>query len=158
MRGDRDSRTGRKKGPTQVGSVLDASFASLGIAAKVKEHRVKKAWTEAVGPLVAKKTAPLKLIGTTLHCSVASSPWMTELTYQKPGIITKINAILGEEAVKEVVLRVGNIQGGPAKRPAPPRRELTEEERELIEKTTSPVTDENLRSLIKRVMERSKTG
>ncbi len=141
----------------QISSVLSSSFASLGIAAKIKEHHIKKAWTGCVGEKISKRAKPSKLIGKTLYCSVSSSPWMTELNYQKSVIISKINKELGENAVSEIILRIGPVESE-ARRPAPkkPARELTPEEKKFIEKIAEVIKDDALKALVKRVMQKAK--
>ncbi|MBI5643886.1 MAG: DUF721 domain-containing protein [Deltaproteobacteria bacterium] len=139
-------------------SILGTSFPDLGIEAKLEEHKIKKAWADSVGFNIAKKTAPLKLIGQTLYCAVSSSPWMTELTYQKSSIISKINAQLGKTAVTEIIFRIGPV-GSPTPPKAvhsPPKRKITDEERLQIEEATKEIKDEKLKELFKRVMEKAK--
>lgn len=150
-----------RKDPFKISSVISKSYAHLGIEAKLREHQIKKAWAGAVGSLIASKSSPSRLIGTTLYCVVSSAPWMSELTYQKPVIITKLNELLGDNAVTEIVFKPGKVSGlapkaagvcHPAKAP---RRELTTEDTGFIEETVKPVKDETLKALIKRAMEKA---
>ncbi len=144
------------KDPFKISAVMSNSYAHLGIEAKLREHHVKKAWTDAVGSAIAGKTAPSKLIGTTLYCIVSSAPWMAELTYQKPAIIAKLNELLGVEAVSEIVFKPGKVNEQAPKTTKAKRRELTEKDRDFIEQTVKPVKDEALRERIKRAMEKAK--
>ena len=156
---------GRRKGQSKkdpalkVDSILAASFPNLGIAAKLKEYKLLKAWKECVGPNIAKRAAPTRLIGGTLYCAVSSSPWMTELNYQKREIIERLNRTLGESVVKEIILKVGQVvQMGP---PAPPplpsiKRELTGDEMEKIEEATKGIKDKKLQDILKRIMEKAR--
>src|SRR5574340_1460406 len=82
---------GKSGRPNAVSSILSDSFASLGINAKLKEHKVKKLWAECVGDNISQRSKPVKLIGTTLYCAVSSSPWMNELNFQKSEIMTRLN-------------------------------------------------------------------
>lgn len=139
----------------KVDSILSSSFPNLSIAVKLKEYKLLKAWKECVGPNIAKRAMPKRLIGGTLHCAVSSSPWMTELNYQKREIIERLNRILGEPVVKEMILKVGEVvQTEP---PAPPplpsiKRELTGEEIEKIEEATKGIKDKGLKDILKRIM------
>ncbi len=157
--GGRRKDSSRKDPVLKVDSILSSSFPNLGIAAKLKEYKLIKAWKECVGQNIARRSVPLKLIGGTLHCAVSSSPWMTELNYQKREIIERLNRTLGESVVKEIILKVGQVvQMGP---PAPPvlpsiKRELTGEEMKKIEEATKGISDEGLKDLLKRVMEKAK--
>ncbi len=148
------------KGPAlKVDSILSASFPNLSIAAKLKEYKLIKAWKECVGPNIARRAMPTRLIGGTLHCAVSSSPWMTELNYQKREIIERLNRTLGESVVKEIILKVGQVvQMGPPAPPPPPsiKRELTGDEREKIDAATKGIKDKGLKEILKRVMEKAK--
>lgn len=142
----------------QITSILNSSFASLGIASKIKEYKVKKAWAQCVGENISKKAAPVRQIGTVLHCHVSSSPWMTELNYQKALIISKINERMGFKAVTDIIFRIGPIETPlQAEVYRAPNRQITPEERQFIEDTTSGIKDNKLKELIKRVIEKRKS-
>lgn len=134
------------------------SFSNLGIPARIREYTVKKIWAGCVGGSISKKTYPTRLIGQTLYCSAASAAWLTELNYQKKDIIEKINAAIGEEAVTQIIFRIGTIEPPQEiKLETGPSRTLTDEEKRFIEETAEPVPDEELKELIKRAFEKSKT-
>ncbi|MEE9613909.1 MAG: DUF721 domain-containing protein [Thermodesulfobacteriota bacterium] len=150
----------RHKKPSNIGSVLDRTFRHLGLNAKLREYRVKLAWPEAVGRTVSGKTAPIRLMGKVLHVAVASSPWMTELGYHKKDILSKLNRIVGEAAVTEIVFKPGTVKPlrektSPQRRPPlRPRHEITEKERSFIDRTAEAIEDPALKELIKRTMEK----
>ena len=152
----------QKGSPFSVRSVLPGALpASASIEAKIREYRIKKAWKDALGEALSKRVSPTRLIGTTLYCSVASSAWLSEMNYQKTLIASKINESVGEEAVREIVLKIGKVsQYGPVKaaKTAAPKRELTEEERGFIDKTVGGLKDESIKEVIKRAMEKAKGG
>lgn len=142
--------------PTGVGSILSGSFASLGIAHKIKEYSIKKIWAECVGAGIAAKTAPTSLIGDVIHCAVSSSPWMTEMNYHKAEIMEKINARLGSGTVTGIVFKIGPIKTLRVKEPLrATKRELTPQARQFIEETTEGVKDKDLKTLIARAMAKS---
>lgn len=142
---------------SKIDTVL-TSFSNLGIPARIREYTVKKIWAGCVGPAISKKTSPVRLIGQTLYCSAASPAWLTELNYQKKDIIERINASIGEEAVAQIIFRIGKVVPTPDKDASTgPSRALTDEEKGFIEKTAEPVPDEDLKALIKRAFEKSKT-
>lgn len=139
--------------------ILGSSFSALGLAARLREYNVKKVWAECVGKAVAKKAAPSRLIGKTLYCIVSSAPWMTELNFQKPSIIKKLNERLCEEAVSGIVFKPGKVEA-PEERPPETEekpRELTGAERSFIDRNAEKIPDADLKDLVKRVMEKSKT-
>jgi hypothetical protein len=143
--------------PAHIGSILKTSFTSLGLKARLKEYDIRKAWACVVGKTISKRAHPLRLIGKTLHVTVSSSPWMTELKFLKTDIISKINERLGEETVTDIVFKAGSI-----KEKSPVAREnkvrpLSPEERVFIDGTVSGIKDERLRELIKRVLVKGKS-
>lgn len=163
MRGGR--KNPRNAGPKGTGpqvfkinSILSASFSNLGLNARIKEYQVKKLWPEAVGKSIAQKASPIRLMGQTLYCAVVSSAWMTELNYQKISVIERLNGKLGQDAVKDIVFRIGQVHNlSRGKVSTGPVRELTHEERSLIDKTAEAIEDSSLKDIVKRVMEKSKT-
>jgi len=161
-------RTANKNySPIPVSDILTSSLASLGIAEKIKEYRVKKIWPECVGEVIARNTAPQNLIGKTLYCAVLSSSWMTELNYRKGEIIARLNLKTNERVmpplgvipplpvVTEIVFRMGSFTPtGPTKRtPLAEKKKLSPEQKEFIEKTVHLVKDAELKDAIKRAME-----
>lgn len=155
-----DSYSKKNSSPEQVNSILGSSFASLGLASKIKEHYIKKAWAGCVGEGIARRSAPQRLIGTVLHCTVATSAWMTELAYQKGSIISKLNEKVGDKTVTDIIFRVGPVtpySAAPAPPPKAPARELTPEERRFIDSTTAALKDERLKEAIIRAFSRSKS-
>ncbi|MBI5971236.1 MAG: DUF721 domain-containing protein [Deltaproteobacteria bacterium] len=141
--------------PVPVSDILASSLASLGIAEKIKEYRLKKAWPECVGEVIAKNSIPQNLIGKTLYCAVLSSTWMTELNYRREEIIKRLNQKMGEAVVSEIVFRIGCFKPTPsAQRDAPKeKKQLSAAEKEFIEKTVHPVKDDGLKAAIKKAME-----
>ncbi len=145
--------------PAHIGSIITGSFDRLGmnVKARLKEYEVKKAWASVVGKNIAKRSRPKKLINDTLYVTVSTSAWMTELMHLKPDIVSKLNRELGEAAVKDIVFKAGSFFNKPAAGPPGNVRELSEQERESIEKAAAGVKDKALRELIKRVMEKGKS-
>jgi hypothetical protein len=154
------SNSKKAAAPEQINSILGSSFASLGLASKIKEHNIKKAWAECVGAGIARRSAPQRLIGTVLHCTVATSAWMTELVYQKSSLISKLNDRLGEKAVTEIIFKIGAVTPyatAKAATPKTPQRDLTPQEKRFIDDTPAGLKDERLKEAIVRAFSRSKS-
>lgn len=143
--------------PSPLSSILP-SLNHLNLSAKLREYKISKAWSECVGEAIEKKASPLRLMGTVLYCNVANSAWMTELNYQKTGITERLNQILGYKAVTEIVLKIGPVKTVYRTAPQPPRqwRELTEKDNAFIDEVTAGIKDEKLKTLIKRVIGKSR--
>ncbi|HBG47836.1 MAG TPA: hypothetical protein DDW94_12735 [Deltaproteobacteria bacterium] len=153
----RPRRPRRTGSDATISSVLDATLGHLNLGARLREFRLKKLWPDCVGEAIAKRACPERLMGTVLFCSVESSPWMTELNYQKTIIIGRLNETLGPGAITEIVFRAGQVKGRKARKPEVPTRPLTPEEESFIEKTTGSIRDTRLKNLIERVMRMCKS-
>lgn len=145
--------------PARIDALLGDTLKHLGLPAKIREYTIKKHWDESVGPNIAKRATPVRLIGTTLYCNVASSPWMTELNFHKSMIMEKLNLRLGEGSVTDIVLKIGPVSPKAIKAATPkrPERELTPKEEAFIEEVTAGIKDDGLKRLIKRVIKRGKS-
>jgi len=155
---DRRSRRSSSQSPSALSSILP-SFANLNLAAKLREYKIIKAWEHCVGAGLSKKAFPERLMATTLYCNVASSAWMTEINYQKTTIIERINRELGYKAVTEIILKIGPVKALFKRKRAPvhPMKDLTPEDAAFIDGVTSGIKDEKLKSLIKRVIGKSRS-
>lgn len=154
---DRRSRRSSSQSPSPLSSVLP-SLAHLNLSAKLREYKIIKAWENCVGPALSKKAFPERLMSTILYCNAASSAWMSEINYQKATIIERINRELGYKAVTEIILKIGPVKA-PFKgktSPARPMKDLTPEEAAFIDSVTDGIKDDKLKTLIKRVIGKSK--
>jgi predicted nucleic acid-binding Zn ribbon protein len=86
----------------QVGTVLASLLKELGIAKKLKQYEAVRIWREIVGERIAKVATPTKIINGTLIVKVERSTWRNELSMMRKEIITRINAALKEEVVKDI--------------------------------------------------------
>lgn len=148
---------------TPIQSIMGKSFKSLSVETKIKEYKIIKHWSEAVGPHIAKKTEPAKLIGSALHVKVATPAWITELMYQKEEIIDRLNREIGEDRIKEIFFKQGVLsQSVGDERDDSSKdtliisdRDLSEEEEEQIEKETANIKDPKLKEILIRTMTKS---
>lgn len=157
------SKRSRKTPPARIGSILTGSFSSLDLKKRLREYRIKKAWAEIVGENISKKARPARLRGKTLHVTVTSSPWMSELRFLKHDIISKINETLGEGGegdkgtVTEIVFKTGEVEEPPPSPQRKKQRPITREEKLFIERTVSRIKDKKLKTLFKKVIAKGKS-
>ena len=148
------------KFPSHIKKVLGTSFPFLGFGKRIKEFKVLRAWPEIVGENIALRARPLSIKRSILYVEVTSAPWMNELQYHKETIIEKTNALLGEGYIKNVIFKPSEkkefSRSSVERADALPIREITDEERDFIEKTTSVVEDTEIREAIKRAMKKGK--
>ena len=71
----------------------------------IQAVRIEALWEEIMGKTIAKYTDKIQVIGTTLFITSTVAPLKNELLYQKDKIIERINESLGENVIKDVVIK-----------------------------------------------------
>ena len=90
--------------PARLGELLEPALERLGPRGVWTEARLRKVWLEAVGADVSAHVQVKRLRGATLEVQVENDAWATEITYLGPAILAKLNARLGTETVREIVV------------------------------------------------------
>jgi hypothetical protein len=72
---------------------------------QVNETRVKMLWEKLMGKTIATYTSNISVRKNVLYLTILSAPLKQELSYAKEKIRTLINEEVGEEYIKEVVIR-----------------------------------------------------
>ncbi len=91
--------------PEPIDRALATLIQELGIGSRIKQLKVLDVWAEVVGEHIAKVTRPDRIERGKLVVHVKKATWRNELTFLKKDIIAKLNQILGEEIVKEIIFR-----------------------------------------------------
>jgi len=89
-----------------------------------------------------------------LTVTVSNAPWMQQLSFIKEDLRKRINDLLGEERVKDIVLKnaSGNILQKQSEEHALPCRVLSEEELLWIKNHTASIEDNELRMSLQSLM------
>lgn len=95
----------RLSNDSPIGDILKEIISSNKLQPGMDQVEVKDAWKNLMGNGVNSYTRNIALKGNTLYVELTSAVLREELSYGKSKIITMINAELGREVVKEVVLR-----------------------------------------------------
>lgn len=156
-------RPPRARAVTTAGDAVRAALALHGLADEIRGGRVLTEWAELVGPRIAQRTRPDRIVDRALWIEVATSAWLHELTLLKPQLLRGLRERLGEPALFDD-LRLRLAGGGPRRDavtvprgrrpPAPPRPAgppATGAAREAIVREAAAVDDDELRELIARV-------
>ncbi|HYE54569.1 MAG TPA: DUF721 domain-containing protein [Chitinophagaceae bacterium] len=67
--------------------------------------QIEEVWEKLMGRTIAKYTDSIKIIHQTLFITSSVAPLKQELVYQKENIIKRVNEALGENTIKEVVIK-----------------------------------------------------
>jgi len=71
------------------------------------ELKISSAWAKVNPSGVAQNSSPDKLVGGVLYINAKNSAWAQQINLLKPEIILKLNAMIGEQAVKDIRLKTG---------------------------------------------------
>lgn len=139
------------------GSILAGLAHRLGLESKLFEARLRRLWPDIVGEPIATHTRPDQIRFKKLTIFVHNSVWLQQLTFLKPVLLQKVNAMAGEPLVSEIVLRIGEFASEHPALPhaVPPDPILHQPTAELlIEATlhTQGIQDQTLRDHLTAVM------
>jgi hypothetical protein len=71
----------------------------------IQAQQIELVWEQIMGKTIAKYTEKIQLINHTLFITTTVGPLKNELLYQKEKIIERVNEVLGEKVVKEIVIK-----------------------------------------------------
>jgi hypothetical protein len=146
----------RLKRPVPITRVLDETLRHLGVGVKLNQHRVWSLWGEVVGPAISAHAQPSSIHGGRLFVAVEDSLWLHQLNYLRHRVLEELNSRLGKAALKEMVLRVGEVKPPtPSRsldRPLPLPSSLAPQDQEKMEEILSPVKELPCREVLERVL------
>lgn len=146
----------RPKGrPELLASLLRKSFDGTGLGERLKDLAIWQHWEQVVGAAIARRARPLRLSGGVLTVVVGSAPWMQQLNFMKADLVSRLNSRLGEERVREIVLKSGRVAEEEKDAGDHPVavRQLSDDERAWIEHQIGELADEELRRQLRSLME-----
>jgi predicted nucleic acid-binding Zn ribbon protein len=108
------ARRQRRDDPALLGAAIDGLIAETGWELAVATGSVFGRWAQIVGPDLAGHTTPDGLVDGELTVSADSTAWATQLRLLAAELIRKLNAELGDGAVRRVKVRGPGTQ---ARRP-----------------------------------------
>lgn len=88
-----------------IGEALQQFLKNSKLKSGVQALQIEDAWEKIMGKTVARYTDKIQIINATLFISTNVAPLKNELLYQKAKIIERVNEALGENVIKEVVIR-----------------------------------------------------
>ena len=71
----------------------------------IQALQIEDVWEQIMGKTIAKYTDKIQIINQTLFITSSIAQLKHELLYQKDKIIERVNEALGENVIKEVVIR-----------------------------------------------------
>ena len=95
----------RRSQPKLIGGVIDSAIRELGIGKRLKDFELLEKWPQIVGEQIAKVTTPQRMENGKLFIHVSKSPWRNELVFLKRALIQKINMVMEQDIVKDIIFR-----------------------------------------------------
>lgn len=92
-------------GPVPIGQSLQRLIADMGIGGRLLEQRAMLFWDEVVGPEIAQAARPDRMTRGCLHVRVKTATWRHALLFHREEIRRKLNDRLGEDTIKQIVLK-----------------------------------------------------
>ena len=75
------------------------------IKGSMQALQIEDVWEKIMGKTISKYTDKIQIYGSTLYITTTVAPLKQELLYQKEQIIQRVNETLGDNTVKEVVIK-----------------------------------------------------
>jgi hypothetical protein len=72
---------------------------------RLDESRIQSLWAELMGKTIATYTSNIVLRKGVLHLTIISAPLKHELSFAKDKIIMRLNEALGDDQIKDVIIR-----------------------------------------------------
>ena len=150
----------RMRFPLPLADVARQEFTALGLAERLREADIWRLWPEVVGPAVAARAMPLRIIKGILTVVVSSGPWKQELGFLKGMMKDKLNDRLGGEVVRDIVLKSGRVEQFVSVPPeeVPAKKRLTARQVAYIDEQSADIADTDTREAFIALMKASFEG
>ncbi len=91
-----------KDKPKVIGDTLQSLLRQMGIEQKINQYQVLDLWPELVGKKIAEIAYADRVRDKILYVKVKSMTWRTELLFQKPHILKKIENRFGKNIITDI--------------------------------------------------------
>jgi predicted nucleic acid-binding Zn ribbon protein len=95
----------RQTKPKLIGNSIQAILNDYGLLPRMKQFEALNLWAVIVGEQIAKVAKAEKIDHGSLIVRVEKPVWRNELIFLKKEIIAKINEMMKEEIVKEIIFK-----------------------------------------------------
>jgi len=92
-------------GEYSLGDALRKFLNQSQLKGSIQAMQIEEVWEQIMGKTVARYTDKIQIHGHTLYVNTTVAPLRQELMYQKDKIIQRVNEALGENVIKEVVIK-----------------------------------------------------
>lgn len=92
-------------GEYSLGDALKKFLNQSHLKGSIQALQIEEVWAQIMGKTVARYTDKIQIHGHTLYINTAIAPLRQELLYQKEKILQRVNEALGENVIREVVIK-----------------------------------------------------
>lgn len=87
-----------------LGDALKAFINKSRLKNGIRAIQIEEVWEQLMGKTIAKYTDKIQIINQTLFIKTSVGPLKQELLYQKNAIIDRVNEVMGEQVIREVII------------------------------------------------------
>jgi predicted nucleic acid-binding Zn ribbon protein len=98
-----EKKDGRLGKVINLRSELDEFMEYIGLSEKMQEMKILKVWNECVGDTISKFSKPVDIKKNKLYVSVENAVWRYELSARKEEILGRVNEILKNKKLKDII-------------------------------------------------------
>lgn len=109
VRGEDDTLR-RKRGPARVAAVLGDLARKRRWGRRLEGAAVFGRWEQLVGPELAQRCEPVRLVGGVLVIRAESQAWATQVGYLTGQLSERAEEVLGADLVREVRIVIGPLR------------------------------------------------
>jgi predicted nucleic acid-binding Zn ribbon protein len=95
----------KKKNDLSLQEAMKDMLQEYRLKPRFDETRVKMLWEKLMGKTIATYTSNISVKKNVLHLTILSAPLKHELSYAKDKIKNLLNEEMGEEYIKDVIIR-----------------------------------------------------
>lgn len=88
-----------------IGAVLQQWIDESRLKTNLNESRVKQLWADKMGKTISTYTSAISVRKNVLYLHIISAPLRQELAFGKDKIVRLLNEALGEDYIRDVVIR-----------------------------------------------------
>ena len=88
-----------------IGDAIKGFLEKSKLKNGIQALRIEEAWEQIMGKTIAKYTDKIEIINHKLFIHSSVGPLKNELQYQKPRIIERVNELMGEKVITEVIIK-----------------------------------------------------
>ena len=88
-----------------IGEAMQLFLKKSRLKTGIQAVQILDVWEKIMGKTIAKYTDKIQIIGSTLFVTTTVAPLRNELMFQKQNIIARVNETLGDNVIKEVIIK-----------------------------------------------------